>query len=337
MKIVINLTIWACLAFFSTVNAQENPSTLKDTLIIQIEGNSQLHIIGSSLKELAKYDRADSLKSLFVTDYNKALQNGQITNSTHRIHYLISKEGQRRMKAACDAYTEEPFDLDAEKKRFQFNLPKIHYTIYDLAKNVEMHFYMADSSTINKLGNFHIGEAQKMLSSQKKDLRRSYKLGLERDGLGFKINGKEGKQRVELSTNAVIGAMLFGDRLSPLLGMDFGLALSNKYRKPVVKLGFEYSTVAIYPVNNIPQGNVIYDFSISANNPKAKGVNWTGIQYGIIQGLQPFGFYKNTPKFGFHTSTNNGSLIYSFDFVGMPASANDQEEIIMMFTFKKVL
>ncbi|RZL31121.1 MAG: hypothetical protein EOO96_16715 [Pedobacter sp.] len=318
MRIVIFITIWTCIAIFSTANAQQNSSKLKDTLIIQIEGNSQLHIIGSSMKELAKYDRADSLKNLFVADYNKALNAAQITNSTQRIHYLISKEGQRRMKAAGDAYTEEPFELEAEKKRFQFNLPKMHYTIYDFAKDVEMHFYLADSSGINKLENFHIGDAIKMLSEDKKLSQKYFKLKFETNATGYNINEKTTNRRFEFAFNPVVGITLIGDRLSPIAGGEWGFVFTNKYNIPKNRIGFLFNGALIYDKNESALNKfsevLNYEGSFSFNASKNKNARWAGFHIGIISGLENFGLPRNTAKFGFHFPVAD-NFTYSLDFI----------------------
>ena len=317
MRIVIFITIWACFGLMQAANAQESAKR-KDTLIIQISGNSQLHIIGNSMKEISKYERADSLKNLFVRDYKKALDKGTIANSTHRIHYLVSKEGQRRMKAANDTYTEEPFDLEAEKKRFEFKLPAIHYTIYDLAKDIEMNFYLEDSLAINQLENFHISNALKMLSESKREIKSNYRLNFERDGLGFKLNEKAGRRQIELNMVPVVGLVVIGDRLSPMLGGDWGLVLRNKYHVPKTRFGFLFNGAMLYdrqePKLTKFTEVINYEVSLSFNTSQSEKERWGGPHVGFITGLEDYGFPKNTVKFGFHFPIAN-NFTYSLDFI----------------------
>lgn len=318
MKIALFMAIWACLAFSQKTNAQQTIVQKQDTLTIQIQGKSQLHILGKSMKEIAKYERADSLKNLFVEDYNKALKNNSISSSTHRIHYLVGKDGQRRMKAAGDAYTEEPFDLELEKMRFRFNLPKIHYTIYDLKEDIQMHFYLEDSSVIDALKHFYISDAIKILSESKKDQRNNYNLGLYRDGLGLTINHRAGKRQIELAGKPILGLMLMGNDLSPVGGIDMGFTFSNKYKEPTIRISYLWSNAVMFHDQEFNVNNartiVMNEISFSGNMPRSKRERWAGMHVGIVTGLEKYGFPKRAEKFGWHIPLGD-NIIYNFDFI----------------------
>src|SRR5688572_5745226 len=158
-----NIVFLLCLIFivftFSAQAQTPNSQDQQDTLMVKLQDRSQVFLIGKSLKNLSDYKRADSLKALFFTDLEKSLAANNFPETPKRIHYFVNLAGKRRLKAEIPGETETSFDLDYEKKRMQLDLPALHYTIYDLPGNVEVHFFMADTTAFKTMRTTSLNSA----------------------------------------------------------------------------------------------------------------------------------------------------------------------------------
>jgi hypothetical protein len=141
----------------SASNQQISP--LQDTLALHLGGTSRIFITGRTLREISTYTKADSLKELFLDDFEKLYKGQSQTEIPQVIHYLVHGSGKRRMKVGTDMYNDVPFDLAKEKQRLNLDLPKWEYTIYDLAREIEIHFYLEDSNQLSLLDDVSLSEA----------------------------------------------------------------------------------------------------------------------------------------------------------------------------------
>lgn len=284
-RLIIALTFLSAF----TAQAEDEPKSMRDTLIIRLEGNNQVCIIASSFRQMSTYKKADSLLTLFVADAQRANAGKDYSNWPQTMHYLVQSEGKRRLKMQNNEFTEEEFDLSKEAYRLDENLPAYHYTVYDLGAAVELHMYLESADKITLLQRQSVDSAMKALLQFKKERRRYYRLELEEQNGAFKLGKTKGDKLDQIEISPDINAYLIGNQWTPTIGFEAKLTFRNKYGVPNFSFGgalmsYVFSDFSAGKFNGFTH-NIGYDGRIAFNmNDEGSKPYWFGIEGGVIVG-----------------------------------------------------
>ena len=351
MKNVIFLTCWALFAHILPLAAQFQtspaqyfnnpnfPEILQDTLVIRLQDTNQIHLTGATLTELATYERADSLKQFFFADLEKAFDQQVFSELPQRLHYLVNADGKRRLKADFSDPSAEKFDLEHEKKRLYLDLPQTHYTVYDLKTNVQLHFYLQDSTSIALIKEAQIKPALQEMAQDEKKLKKFVKYTVEKQGDVLKANPTRGSTVDMLEVGPLLGVSLIGNQLSPTLGAYVNLILQNRYSIPRYKFGMQYYGFILpsesgYNFREVNPGSM-FDLICGVNAASHdKKVQWVGVSVGLTDKTRNDILPKHAFKSGFFVE--RGAFIYSAE--GIKTSSKfyekDQSKFLYMFSIK---
>ncbi len=322
MKNVIILTCWALFAQILPLAAQQNnhkiPEVLQDTLVIKLQDRNQIHVTGTTLTELAKYERADSLKQLFLQDLETGFTHGSFAELPQRLHYLVSADGKRRLKAEFTDPAEDKFNLEHEKNRLRLDLPRNHFTVYDLKTNVQTHYYLQDSAALQELANTRIKPALDEAAQEDKKLKKFVKYTVEKQGDLYMGKGTAGNKTDMLSLEPLLGLGLIGNQPSPVFGATIKITLHDKYAVPRYQLGYNYFGVILpaLPESSFKDVNPgsMFDIFFAINTTRVVGkINWLGISGGMTNETRNKILPDHAFKAGFLFS--HKSLTYSLDFI----------------------
>ena len=331
-----------CLAFIAFTfpglaqsNSVQNP---QDTVHIRLQGRNQVLITGISLKYLADYQRADTLKALFFADLKKSLHGNTFPETPKRIHYFVNQQGKRRMKAEINEDAAAKFDLDYEKTRMLLDLPPLHYTIYDLPKNVEMHFYLEDSTAFEAAAQTGISPAIQLMNNDRKKLSGLTAYRLENTGFGFESRNPKKRASIQITTYAYIGATLIGNQLSPVISYDMFLNIPANSR---FRLGFSYNGFVLTDFTDGQFRSVnpgMYWQGILQFNFKHDRNQWMGLSAGQISNLDANGFPENVFKGGIITHYNRNSLSLDAIFLDNKETFKlKQRRNLFMLTYRRTI
>jgi hypothetical protein len=297
----------------------EGLTSFYDTLIINLQGNDKILFIGNDLKKMVRYQRADSLKMLFLNDFEKAISENSLTREVQRVHYFVHSSGKRRLKAETPEYSDNKVDADYEIKRLNLDLPKYQYVIHDLSSDYELQIYINDpEQTKNILDSINLDDVIHYKGINKLDIRNSYKIEINTDHNNYKIGGKAGSylEQIEITTSFGIG--VFGNVIAPLIGGDIGFMNNDKYSIGKYQWVFGYTA---FPVVNMNAGKITgvslvssYDLKFLINLfRKNHKIYYFGLEAGVMKSneLSPF---NNAYKFGI-VSKESTRGVFSFDLI----------------------
>jgi hypothetical protein len=333
MKNVIVITSWLLFVLAQAANAQETSKEPGDTVIIYLEGRNQVHITGMRLERIHEYKRADSLMSLFMTDVAKAFEKGALTGENRNVHYLVAATGQRRLKISADPYTEEAFDIEREKKRMELDLPPYQYTIYDLPENVEITFYLEDTTKLALISNIEIDMALKKVS-EADDLKNITRMNVKRENGQLVATGKRPKPSDSIELAPWLGVMMIGNSPSPMWSADLALHLRNKYGVPYLRTGVSYSSFALVNYSdakftNLRVGDEISAFVLFNLGTGRRNVHWFGAEVGYVSIYNKSTPFRNGVSFGILTTYDKVVLS-----LGALVPMNDRKNALPTLTLK---
>src|SRR6478736_95693 len=341
-----NIVLVLCLlftAFSEPVFAQTPPPAQlqQDTLIVKLRNRNQVFIIGRSLKQLADYQRADTLKTWFFADLERTLAANQFSETPKRIYYLVNQTGKRRLKAEISGESEPVFNLEMEKKRLIQDLPPFHYTIYDLPKNVELHFFLEDTTAFALAANTNLAAAIQELNKDKKKLTGLSVYRLEQGGLGFIKQTPKRNTRTGIEGLGYLGAMLLGNQLSPVISYDLFLTLNHTPATFVnnLRLGFSYTPFVLSSFEdgqfkNFNPGN--YWHIILQSNAGLEKNTWFGISAGQVKTLNPIGIPESGFKWGLVVNHNRDC--FSYDIIDLEKRSffkSGRHKQLLLFTYRR--
>lgn len=328
MKQLMLLACWAIIVLSPTkLTAQskgayimglDHPKVYEDTIEIRLQGTDRVFFVGADMEKMAKYQKADSIKTLFLNDWQQAVEKGSVDSSASEVYYFVSEGGKRRLKAESPEFTETKVDPSEEMRKLSMDLPKYTYTVYDMSSGYRFIIYGSDPSRLmDELANTsfdrNIAEAGKV----KKDVRKNYKLNM--DGSTYAITGRQSKRHLaSIEAVPLMGAAVLENRPVPGLGGDIYFRANDKYGSGLFKAGVG---IRFYPLVEMSKGEVtdmkvvqFYDLQLKMNVNETHGKEtWLGIHGGLIDSdAQRF---KNTWQFGF-SYDGNGPFNYSIDFIG---------------------
>jgi hypothetical protein len=352
------IMLMACGIFFvlaqSTVSAQVKNGIVKngitnvqlgeyrtsyhDTLVITLQGSDKVLFIGNDLKKMVKYQKADSLKMLFLNDFEKAVSEHSLTKDVQTLHYFVHSSGKRRLKAETPEYSDNKVDADYEIKRLDLDLPKYQYVIHDLSSDYELQIYINDPEQIkNILSAINLDDVIHYNGINKKDIRHSYKLEINTDHNNYKIGKKTGfNLPFDIELKGFVGAGVFGNTIAPLIGGDMEFVFKDKYYIGKYKGAFGYTAFPIVSMNSgkITGVSIVssYDLRFLVNYwsfGKTHRVYYLGLEAGVMKSndLSPF---NNAYKFGIVSEQPTLGGIFSLDLI-----KDKNRNSIFAFTWKK--
>lgn len=284
-RLIIALTFLSAF----TAQADDEPKSMLDTLVVRLEGNNQVRIVAPSFAQMSTYKKADSLLTLFVADAQRANAGKDYSNWPQTMHYLVQAEGKRRLKMQNNEFTEQEFDLSKEAYRLEENLPAYHYTVYDLRTSVELHVYLESADKIMLLQQHSVDSAMKALIQFKKERRRYYRMELDEQKGAFKLGKTKGDKLDQIEISPDINAYLIGNQWTPTIGFEAKLTLRNKYGVPYISFGgammsYVFSDFSAGKFNGFTH-NIGYDGRVAFNmSDRGAKPLWFGIEGGVIVG-----------------------------------------------------
>lgn len=316
------LTCWACIALIFPALAQREeslPGDLKDTLVLHLGGGNQLRIMGSSMEDIMQYNFADSLKTLFLADLQKALDQAGSKELPREVYYLFAGQPKRRIKMKTEEYAED-FDLNREVFRLQQNLPKHELNLYDLQHNMQMQAYVQDEKALQELATANVLQALTYLKSMRKEVRRHYRYDLRQQLDGFVSLSKQRNHISALEIKPSIGTILIGNVFTPVIGSSLSFNYRDKYNREVFKAGLSLSG---YFFTDFAGGkfNKVYSntasglfFMVNANE-RSKQPYYFGVEGGVIsKSNNSDGVFRGNP-FYLSFLTEYKGFQYSFGYI----------------------
>lgn len=327
---ILTIFLGVCLLSFNLLNA--NQESLKDSILINGGKDFKVLIIGNDLSDLLKYRRADSIKSLFLMDWNQAKEKGLSINS-RETHYMVHPSGKRRFKAESEDFQEPAFNLNKERQSLNLNLPATVYYLYDLATAIEIQVYVSSPEMLSELANLSINDLLLLPVSDRYSLKRSTGIEIKRLETNWEVTWRQWVPKDQIEITSLFGAGLIGSKWSPEVGVRIALLRTDKYGEPKWSAGLSYhiNLLSEYANNDFTNINLIR--SINAHwmmNRGGQGTalwKWIGLQAGFVL-LSP-GILNNSIKVGlittyrnvqvgFHTyflnQSNTGNLLYGVSF-----------------------
>jgi hypothetical protein len=332
MSKILLVCLGACLLASTPLKA-DNP-VFKDSIIIQASKDIQVMIIGEDLADLLKYKRADSIKTLFLTDWRQAREKGFGGNS-RETHYIVHPSGKRRFKAESEDFQEPAFQLEKEKLHMSLNLPAAAYYLYDVTTNVEIQIFVSQPELLNELNDLRMDELIVLPVADRYTIKRSTGITIKKTDNKWEVLWRQWAPKDQIELTSLFGASLLGSKLSPEIGFRLALMRADKYGEPNWVVGLSYNINLLTTYTNKDFTDIQIVRSINAHWLMSRGGSgaalwkWIGLQAGYVH-LSPgilnnslkLGFlttYKST-QVGFHTyflnHNNSGKVLYgvSFDF-----------------------
>src|SRR4051812_31520388 len=118
MKMKVLLALWTCYILSSlTARSEETDSDKQftDTIVMVADTNIKIVFIGSSMQDLSKYNRIDTITNMFIDDLKKAKMRADYPKSPKTTHYFINENNKRRIKTESEDYLEQAVDVEREK------------------------------------------------------------------------------------------------------------------------------------------------------------------------------------------------------------------------------
>lgn len=324
---------------YANVNTGKAESTIyTDTLTVKLKGNNQLMIIGKSLKELADYaDKADGVKTTFLTDVTKAYQAQSIYNTATEVYYFYNNSTSRRIKSETATVTDAKVNVAYEQYRIVNNLPKHHYTIYDLENGVELQLYMSTpDSLLAQLGEISLSTAIKTVVDNKRAVRRYQHAVLSTENNTYKLLGDYPSFHASIEIAPFAGIGLIGNTLTPTVGAIAQYRHTNKYGNPTFKVGGSLNAFTIVETLNseITKVHLLRSYdgfvAFNMNTRSSEKASWIGLAGGLIKS-NSLSTYNNAYKFGFIID-GVGAVNWELDFI-KPKGQNTVYGLTMKMPF----
>lgn len=330
MKRTMLLACGLLIALFQTnLSAQTNGisvsginknNALYDTLMVLLPEGNKILVTGKSLPTLVAYSRADSLKQLFVADYEKAIAANTITSDAPLIHYFVHPSGKRRLKAEVGEYADSRVDVAYEVTRLNLDLPKYRYYIHDLEAEIDMEVYVQNPAQLTSiLSSINLREAINAAGKEKRSFRKYVKTEITPDNGQFKIADIKGGVLQSIEINPALGITLMGNILAPVMGVDVSFGSRNKYSISNYKIGYSFSTFTMVSTAGGDITGVSFvrchelKYMRNINNRDIKNPYFIGAQVGLLNSAD-LSSYNGAFKIGLvHQSTSPYN--YSFDYI----------------------
>lgn len=311
-------TCWLIIAAtFLSFYAKADNEIFQDTLVIKLEGQNQIRLYTPSFAFLETYNKADSLLQFFISDVEKANAGKAKQEWPKTMHYMVHETGKRRLKMQDDEFTSNEFNLLAETYRLDEQLPASHYTLYDLKNGVQIVIYLESAEKMSLLNNLNLQALIKQTLAFKDEIKHEFRLDFTSQASTLSKINQRRKRADQIEISPDVNVLLIGNLLTPTIGLEARVLLSNKYGTPTYLIG---ATFKSYIFNNITSNelkgfnsNLGIDFRFLANlNDEGGKPLWLGLEGGII--LPPsndidVGLKGTSYRFGISTSIMGNAQI----------------------------
>lgn len=326
------------LLLSTTANAQTN-QPIQDTILTTLQSGEKILFIGDDLMNMRNYQKADSIKVLFLTDWTKAIETGQLNYDMQKVHYFVNENGVRRLKAEDISFSNLTVDVSAEIKRLKLNLPKYCLTLYDIKEGFRLEIYTNNPESLKtNLENTNIDLATQLALTSKRQSRRYFSIYLEQEGAKFNITQKNTNCESSFEVSPLFGLTLLGRTPSPVIGVLSYFSLYSKYGAPFMRLGFAYTGTSII---NFTENAIAYDALISSNeirimintashSPNVRP-NWMGVSGGYVTCSDKANLFHDSYKFGIWYN-NGGAFSYGYEIYNTNVK-KDIHAVSIMYTF----
>jgi hypothetical protein len=285
-----NHLLTACMLFIAPFLVKSTPmddKTYRDTLIFSPAADTKVIVIGDDLRTLCHYQKADSIKTLFLKDVAAAKQNKTFPDQSHEVHYFVAGNGKRRLKAESEDYVESAIDLEKEKRSMDLAVPPYAYVLHDLAEDVEIGIYVKDPEQLSALEQISFSEALHSIIDEKALLRKYSRISLEQKAGQWKPGDNLALGLDNLELSAVFGIGFIGNQVSPVLGGSLAITLNDKYHTPNMRFGASVSAMVLsdYANKEFTNLNTVtsYDASALFNLSDRKGsASMFGLRGGFL-------------------------------------------------------
>ena len=304
----------------------------RDTVIINAGANLKVFIIGNELGDVLKYHRADSIKTLFMNDLQRAIEIEQPINGREN-HYLVHSSGKRRFKMESEDFQEPGFQLARETRHLDLALPNIAYYLYDLAADVQIHVFVANVDKLKEFYRLNLNDLVALPKPDRYTLRRATAIELKWVETQWNVLWHIWPPKDNLELTSLFGASLIGSQASPEVGIKFALMRADKYGEPSWSVGLTYNFNMLADYSNKEFTNMHVVRTLNVNFMKTYGNDntgswrWIGLQAGYVH-LSPgtlnnsirIGFLTtyHSLQLGFHTyflsGSNAGKVLYGVSF-----------------------
>ncbi len=331
-KALVLSTSLLCLAFLPQANAQTKTAPLQDSILLSPQKDVKVILIGKDLKSLLHYKRADSILQLFLTDFEKATEQG-LSATTKVSHYIVHASGKRRFKAENEDYQEAVFSLSDESKKLDLELPSNAYYIYDLQANTEIQVYTASSELLKTLKDYKFTEAIATQTVSKETLRKNASLTLQNINNSWQNVGKKKNPLDFIEFTPLFGLSTIGSQLSPEVGLRVSFLKMNKYASPKWTIGLSYNINLLSEfgskdftsITAIRSANV---FCMKHGQGEDAAMwKWLGFQAGYIH-LSP-GLLNNSLKLGIITQYRGVNIGFHSYFINKPMVPNQSVQTVL--------
>lgn len=303
------------------VTGLDNSRMCSDTLVVKLQGNGQLWIVGKQFEDVRVYaEKVDEVKTTFLADLTKAYQGGLIRNTSTEVYYFYNGQTSRRVKAEAPDYVDARINVTYEQLRITQSLPKFHYTIFDLANGQEWHLFINNSDSVMPLlSDISLKMAIQKIADDKKLVKKYTRFDVSTNVMPYTIEGKTKFHADFLEITPFFGVTLLGNQVSPVLGGTFSLRHNNKYDNPTYKTGLSLTGATLMSMNgtDISMVSVVnfYDAFFALNlNSRSKGkTQWIGLQGGLVKATDSPAL-KGAYKVGL-TVDGLGGLGWSIDVI----------------------
>lgn len=262
-------------------------SHYNDTLFIKLLEGNKVIITGAQFRKLKDYSQADSLKSLFLNDYDRAIADKTLPADASIIHYFAHSSGKRRIKAETAEYSDNKVDVAYEVTRLNLDLPKYQYYIHDLTRGYTILVYMNDPDKLKSaLSTISLNEAIVTATKDKELCRQNAKIELTQDNSSYKVTGKQDKGLDMIVINPSLGVTVLGNTIAPIIGADMALLLNDKYSTGKYKIGLGYSVFPLAKMTDLSIADVNYVRSLQVNfmtNLNMHTELWFGLTGGFMK------------------------------------------------------
>ncbi|MBK6447031.1 MAG: hypothetical protein IPO39_13175 [Bacteroidetes bacterium] len=322
MKTKLLIAIGLCFALIHSKLRADDPVSMtqcKDTLFFSPVPDCQVFLIGNDLSALSMYSKMDSIKSLFLDDLSKAREQHLYPEGSRLTHYFVHPNGKRRLKAENADYLEKEIDPEAEKRSLSLELLPFAYFIYDLEKDITCEIYLNDPTLLLQLEAVSFTDAIRSLNTDKKSMRKFYRIDLEKNGTEWQHKQEIGQHLDFLEMTPSFGFGIIGGAWSPVMGAHLSLTFNDKYGFPEYKTGASLSGHLFADYSNKRFSNFysVMDFEINfmVNLSKSKSAKakWFGLQGGLLKSKYG-GSLEGAYKVGV-ISEGFSVLNYSFDLI----------------------
>lgn len=285
-KVLLNcgLLLLGMLLTMGALFAQDDKKIYQDTLVLKLQGRTQVRIVGWSLKELAQYSAFDSLNALFWKDFEKEFSAKSESDWPQHVHYLVHTSGKRRMKVD-ELANQAAFSLEEEKIRLEEDLPAFHFVVYDLINNRQIHYYVENAAGIKELQGLKFDNFKGLVETEKENFKRNYRLDFSLTENQKIQNRRAGFGQLQIHPDIKLNVI--GGVLIPEVGLACDLQFLNRFGNEKYNVGFVYTALAYSDFKDGRLGNIqvanSYELRFLMNmNPYGKEANWLGLELGYI-------------------------------------------------------